>query len=48
MVATVLSAVAGAVVAALLAVGGTHLAEPSVSPQVPASQMVKYGDNGHL
>lgn len=48
MVATALSAVAGAVVAALLAVGGTSIATPSEHPQVPASQLVKYGDNGHL
>lgn len=44
---TVLSALAGAVVAAVLAVGGVAALSPSVDKPVPANEMVKYGDNGH-
>lgn len=48
MVATLLSAAAGAVVAVILALAGVAALQPEVKPEVSQSQMVKYGDNGHL
>lgn len=50
MITTLLSAVAGGVVAVALALGGVAVATPN--PQAPAGgssqQMLKYGDTGHL
>ena len=48
MLATALSALAGVVVAVGLSLGGTAALTPSVHSPVAHSQMVKYGDNGHL
>jgi hypothetical protein len=36
------------VIAVGLSLGGTAALTPSVHPQVPHSQLVKYGDNGHF
>ncbi len=48
VIATALSALAGVLVAVGLALGGTAALTPSVHHEVPHSQMVKYGDNGHF
>lgn len=48
MIATLVSAAAGAVVAVVLSLGGVAALTPSVDPPVPPDQLVKYGDNGRL
>ena len=48
MVATLLSAIAGAVVAGIFAVAGVAAVAPDVKPAVSQGEMVKYGDNGKL
>lgn len=48
MVAAIISAVVGGVVAVALSLGGVAALKPSVEQPVPQSQLVKYGDNGHL
>lgn len=48
MVATLLSAAVGAAVAVVLALAGVAALQPDVKPGVSQSQMVRYGDNGHL
>ena len=48
MIATVISAVVGALVAVGLSLGGVSALQPAVKSQVPPTQMVKYGDNGHF
>lgn len=48
MIATLISAVAGGVVAVIVSIAGVAALSPSVAPEVPPSQMVKYGDSGHL
>ena len=48
MVAIAISVVVGAVLAVVLSVGGVAVLKPSVHSQVPQTQMMKYGDNGHL
>lgn len=48
MLATALSAAAGAVVAVILALSGVAALQPDVKPEVSQSEMVKYGDTGQL
>jgi hypothetical protein len=48
VVATLLSATAGALVAVILAISGVAAMAPDVKPEVSQGEMVKYGDNGHL
>jgi hypothetical protein len=48
VLATLLSVVVGGVVAVALSFGGVAALTPSVDSPVPHSEMVKYGDNGHL
>ncbi len=47
MIVTLLSALAGGVVATALAFGGVAILQPHVDPPVSQSQMVKYGDSSH-